>query len=144
MLSLTQGQKYETSNENKNSQLSNSLMKGSISVTVLSQKFTPVSTHSFFICFVVHFLFSMHIAFSFQLWYFYIFSWSTHMFPFFNYPTSFISAPNFKHSWLETINIFCHSPLQIAFLNEFCYPFNCFTLLFFCGSHVSIQLSLLN
>ena len=46
-------------------------------------------------------------------------SWSTSMFSFsscfFNHSISFIWAPNFRHIWLGTTNVFCHSPLESVF-----------------------------
>ena len=64
-------------------------------------------------------------------------------FLFFNYPIFFIFAPNFRHSWLETTNVFCHSPLWIA-LKEFYHPFYCFNGQFFGWRNDFFQLGMPN
>ena len=59
-------------------------------LTVLSQTLISVSTHLSFIYFVVHFLFSRHIAMSFLSWRFDIFRVLPVFFSFFNHPISLI------------------------------------------------------
>ena len=67
------------------------------------------------------------------------FLWSTSCFSFFNCPISFTFAPNFRHSWLRTTNVFHHIQLWFTFLNEFYDPF-----CFFNWSQFSFQLGMPN
>ena len=112
-------------------------------LAVMSQTVTPASIHFFFFFFffftyfVVHFLFSNYFVFSIlTLW---CLSWSTRLFSFFNHPISFIFAQNFRHNWLGTTNIFRHTSLCIAFLNELYNHFYCFNWQFFCWRPCSLS-----
>lgn len=40
-------------------------------------------------------------------------------FPFYNFPMLHVLAPTFRHSWLATTNIFCHTLGWISFLKMF-------------------------
>jgi len=51
--------------------------------------------------------------------------YSTCMFPFYNIPILFVLNPNFRHTWMGTISIFCQMPNWLTFLNEF-YNFKSF------------------
>ena len=54
------------------------------------------------------------------------------------------TTTKFRHSWLETPNIFCHVPLRIAFLNRFYDHFYCFSRQFLCWCHLSFWLDITN
>ena len=90
-------------------------------LTVLLQTLTPVLTYLFY----CKFLFSIQ-ALSFLSKGFDVFLCLLVVFIFFYNFISFIFAPNFRHIWLGTTNIFCHTPLWITFFKEFHDPFYCF------------------
>ena len=103
-------------------------------LTVFSQTLTSVLFLSFFICctFVVNFpLFWVLMSF-------------TSMFYSFNHHLFLIFAPNFRHSWLGTFNIFRSTPQLIAFLNESYDSLLYFNKHFFCWNHVAFQLVMFN
>ena len=102
--------------------------------------FSFASTHLFFICFLVNFTFSTHIALNFLSWHFDVFHGLSVCFSFSKCLNFFIFVPNFRHSRLRTAHILCHIPLWIAFLNEFFNPFHFFNWQFFSWSHVSFLL----
>ena len=115
-------------------------------LTVLSQALIPVSTNLFSCIFSVFKPLgdSENIKASGYKWRFDVFLVSLWFSPFFNYPIAFIWASNFSRRLLGTTNVFCHTPLWIAFLNVFCYPFYCFTWQLFRWRPVSFQFGMAN
>ena len=74
------------------------------------------------ICYSFIFLYILDVkvsCFMFSFLMLWCISYSTSVFSFFNQPILFIFAPNFRHSWLVTSNIFGHCPLWLVNLNEF-------------------------
>ena len=72
----------------------------------------------FFICSLLYKLSYQANCFMFSTLILWCLICSTSMFSFFNYPISFKFVPDFMHSWQGVTEVFHHSSLWIAFLDE--------------------------